>query len=341
MKRLISLIFAGALLLSLAITATFLVWNNTSPPVKEHWKVSGDQTIPDGALTVRFTGTTTLLFSDGETSWMTDGWFSRPPLIQFLVGKIRPDTQAIMAGLAANNVKSLAAIIPLHSHYDHAMDAPEVARLTGATLMGSGSTANIGLGWGLGIDQIEYLQDFKTIALGKFSITPVEFAHYEFPRKSQNQTFLKQSNQIEHPLTPPVKATDYRVGKTYALHVRHPKGTFTIVGSAGHLKGKLTGLQSDMIFLSLGGLGSQTGEYRETYWKETVTTTGATTIIPVHYDNLTAPISGEFRGPGPLLHLLGAANTRNTLAFLDRKESENSDLRFIALPRFEEVILFQ
>ena len=32
----------------------------------------------DGAVTVRFSGTATLVFSDGETRWMTDGWFSRP-----------------------------------------------------------------------------------------------------------------------------------------------------------------------------------------------------------------------------------------------------------------------
>ena len=38
-------------------------------PVDPGWALSGDADIPPGALTVRFTGTSTLLFSDGETSW--------------------------------------------------------------------------------------------------------------------------------------------------------------------------------------------------------------------------------------------------------------------------------
>jgi hypothetical protein len=34
--------------------------------------------------TVRFFGTSSMLFSDGETNIMIDGWFSRPPRWQWL-----------------------------------------------------------------------------------------------------------------------------------------------------------------------------------------------------------------------------------------------------------------
>jgi L-ascorbate metabolism protein UlaG (beta-lactamase superfamily) len=95
------------------------------------------ETIPDGAVTVRFSGTSTLLFSDGETRWMVDRWFSRPGPLRLLLGKIGPDLQAIDCGLAANDVLELDAVLPVHSHYDHAMDAPAVAGRTGALLLGS------------------------------------------------------------------------------------------------------------------------------------------------------------------------------------------------------------
>ena len=49
----------------------------------------------------------------------------------------------------------VAAVIPLHAHYDHAMDAPEVARRTGALLLGSESSANVARGWGLPERQIQ------------------------------------------------------------------------------------------------------------------------------------------------------------------------------------------
>jgi hypothetical protein len=56
----------------------------------------------------RFSGTSTLLFSDGETDWMVDAWFSRPGPLRLLLGKIAPDIAAIERGLAANGVGSLA-----------------------------------------------------------------------------------------------------------------------------------------------------------------------------------------------------------------------------------------
>ena len=54
--------------------------------------------------------------------------FTRPGPLQTLLGKIEPDEEAINRGLQLNEVSELAAVIPVHSHYDHAMDAPEVAR---------------------------------------------------------------------------------------------------------------------------------------------------------------------------------------------------------------------
>ena len=139
------LICVGALLLIL----TYALNRYTALPVDPDWAVPGDPAVSSGAVTVRYSGTATLLFSDGETAWMTDGWFSRPAPLRLVLGKIEPDVAAIQWGLAANDVDTLAAVVPLHSHYDHVMDAPEVARRTGAVLMGSDTTAYIGRGWGL------------------------------------------------------------------------------------------------------------------------------------------------------------------------------------------------
>ncbi|MEM9731376.1 MAG: MBL fold metallo-hydrolase, partial [Myxococcota bacterium] len=130
----------GVLGLILAILlgwAVFMFRTFEDPPVDPAWAVEGTDDIPDGAVSVRYTGTATLVFSDGETTWMTDGWFSRPSLVAVLSAPIEPDVDAIETGLARNEVDDLVAVFPLHSHYDHAMDAPEVAKRTGALLLGS------------------------------------------------------------------------------------------------------------------------------------------------------------------------------------------------------------
>lgn len=307
-------------------------------PVDPAWEVSPPATTAPGALTVRFTGTSTLLFSDGKTQWMLDGWFSRPGPLRMLTGKIEPDLTAIEKGLRANRVNTLAAVIAAHSHYDHAMDSPEVAKRTGALLMGSESTANIGRGWGLPESQLFTFTDKEVVSVGDFQITPIETNHFAFADPAVRERALNNP-MIAAPLKPPVKVLDYRLGKAYAFHIAHPKGTFAIISSAGYKEDVLAGYSADTVFLGIGGLGSQTKEYRETYWAETVGHLAPQRIIPIHYDSLTGPLEGPFRGPVLVMAFL-SSGIENVLPFLKAKEAQNPSLSFQTLPRYTEIALY-
>ncbi len=329
------LALAGA---ALAAGAFFLLGTTAPPPVDPVWAVEGDREIPPGALTVRFTGTSTLLFSDGETAWMVDGWFSRFGPRALFRGEIAPDLAAIERGLARNAVDRLAVVIPVHSHFDHAMDSPEVARRTGAVLLGSPSTANIARGVGLPESQIRIAKDREPVSFGRFEITLIETRHFEFPDPEVRKQALEDP-EITAPLVPPVGAFDYRLGTPYAIHVRHPLGRFLIQGSAGWVEGGLEGVDADVVFLGIGGLGTQTADYRERYWRETVTRTGATRVIPIHWDSLMEPIEGPFTGERRIATFLSGDSDR-TLEFLKAKEAQTPGLRFTTLPRYDEVVLF-
>lgn len=332
----LTLVLAAALI---GAVCAWLLTAHKPVPVDPAWAVKGGQTATEDAVTVRFTGTSTLLFSDGETHWMVDGWFSRPGPLRVALGQIAPDLDAIERGLASNKAERLAAVIPVHSHYDHAMDAPEVARRTGALLLGSEATANIGRGWGLAEDRIRLLADRTPVAVGEFVITPIESRHFQFADPAMRVRALGDPD-IDAPLVPPVSAFDYRLGKTYVLHVTHPKGSFAVVGSAGYVDGGLEGYRADVVFLGVGGLGSQTEDYRREYWRETVGRLQPHTVVPIHYDSLTGPIEGEFRGPVMLMGFL-SSGLENTLLFLKAREAEAPGLRFMTLPRYDEVVLFK
>ncbi len=308
------------------------------PAVDPNWAVEGSSEIPEGSVTVRYTGTSTLLFSDGETDWMVDGWFSRFGPIEITQGQIGPDLDAITRGLARNQVDRLAVVIPIHSHFDHAMDSPEVAKRTGALLLGSESTANIGRGWGLDDAKIRVAVDRQPLQFGRFTITLIESRHFQFPDPALVERALANP-RIAEPLVPPVGAFDYRVGQPYAIHVSHPRGRWLIQGSAGYIVGGLKGYDAEVVFLGIGGLGSQTDEYREAYWHETVTTSGASHIIPIHWDSLTGPTEGPFTGPVRAAGFL-SSGTRLTREFLEQKQASQPRLRFSTLPRFDEVRLF-
>ncbi|WP_237737190.1 MBL fold metallo-hydrolase [Rhodococcus sp. 21391] len=70
-----------------------------------------------------FLGVSTILLSDGETSLMTDGFFSRPPLLRSVLRPLRPDGAAVDRALTRTRTDRLAAVLVAHSHYDHAMDS--------------------------------------------------------------------------------------------------------------------------------------------------------------------------------------------------------------------------
>ena len=326
------LLFAGVLVLG------WLFGTHEAAPVAPAWAVSGDAEIPEGAVSVRYTGCATLLFSDGETAWMTDGWFSRPGPLALALTSIGPDSAAITKGLERNGVEELAMVFPLHSHYDHAMDAPEVAQRTGAMLVGSESTANIGRGWGLDESRIRVVADREPLQLGRFVVTPIVSRHFEFPDPAVAERALGDP-EIRTPLVPPVSAFDYKVGEAYVLHVRHPRGSFLVIGSAGYVEGALDGLEADVVFLGIGGLGSQTAEYREAYWRETIGRVAPSRVIPIHWDGLTNPIEGPFRGSVRIVTFL-MGNEGPTRAFLEDKERGSSEFAFQTLPRYDPVVLF-
>jgi L-ascorbate metabolism protein UlaG (beta-lactamase superfamily) len=232
-------------------------------------------------LRVTFLGVASLLLDDGETAILTDGFFTRPAARDVFLGKIAPDRDIIARSLDRARIRKLAAVIALHSHYDHVMDSPEVAQRTGAVLVGSNSTANVGRGWGLAEDRLRVVRDREVLHFGKFEVTVIKSAHFPHPLAM---------GEINEPLRPPVRASEYREGGSYQLLVRHGGRSLLINGSAGFVEGGLAGRHADVVYLAIGGMGSKDDAYRSAYWQETVRAVHAERVIPIHWDDFTLPL---------------------------------------------------
>ena len=250
------------------------------------------------ALTVTFMGVSTLLLDDGETAIMTDGFFTRPGLHALL--RFRPDTALIRRTLNRAQVKRLAAVIPVHSHYDHAMDAPYVALFTGAKLIGSLSTRNVGLGSPLPPDSFTLAVKGQPMTFGRFSVTLFEARHVP-------TGILLFPGEIASPLIPPASVSDYRLGEVYSVVIRHDDRTIVVQGSAGFLPDTLKNVKADVVYLSVARLGKQSREYRDSLWSEVVTATGAKRVIAIHWDDFMRPLSKPLRPASRLLDNLDAA----------------------------------
>jgi len=313
----VALLLLFALLLGLA----WLVWRFQARPSLEPYlplAMPAAASQPPGALRVTFLGVASLLLSDGETALLTDGFFTRPAGRDVLFGKIAPDRALIARSLQKAGIGKLDAVIALHSHYDHAMDSPEVAQRTGAMLLGSASTAQIGRGWGLAPERMQLLQDGQVLHYGRFEITVLRSRHFPHPLAM---------GEITEPLHPPVRADAYREGGSYQLLVKHEGRSLLIAGSAGFVPERLRGQQAEVVYLGIGGLGSKDEAYRADYWRETVQLTQAKRVIPIHWDDFTLPLDQPLVPGRLLLDDMGAS-----MEFLQRRAAaEGVELR-LALP---------
>src|SRR6201992_1896936 len=219
---------------------------------------------------------------------MTDGSFSRPSLLQVAVGKVAPSAARVEGCLARAKVSRLAAVIPVHTHIDHVMDSALVADRTGAKLVGGESAANVGRGHGLPENRLVVAVSGEPIRLGAFEVTLIE-SHHSPPDRFPGV--------IDAPVTPPVKVAAYRCGEAWSTLVHHrPTGRRLLIqGSAGFVKGSLTGQHADVVYLGVGQLGVQPESYVVDYWTETVQTVGARRVVLVHWDDFFRPLSKPLR----------------------------------------------
>lgn len=270
-----------------------------------------------GALRLRFAGVATLVFDDGETAFATDGFFSRPGKWATLASRIGPDRAAVERELKALGVTKLAAVIPLHSHYDHAMDAPLVAQLTGAQLLGAPSTLQVGRGAGLADAQMREVKPGETVTLGRFTLRFIASRHSPTPWTDGHEI-----ETIAAPLHTPAHASAWRTGTVWSLVVEHGGRRLLVQGSAGFVPGALAGQATEVVLLGTGTLGKKTAAYQADYWRETVAATGAKRVIPIHWDDFWLPLDDAPLQAMPyLLDDFGATmadlQTRSTAAGVD------------------------
>lgn len=241
-----------------------------------------------GSLSVLWMGVATLLIDDGSSALLTDGYFSRPSLARVAAGKVAPSPARVDGCLARAKVSRLEAVVPVHTHIDHALDSALVADRTGARLVGGRSAANVGRGYGLPEDRLVVAAGGEPIALGAYDLTLIESQHCppdRFP------------GTIDAPLTPPVKASAYRCGEAWSALVHHRASDrrLLIQGSAGFVEGALAGRRADAVYLSVGQLGLRPKSYLVDYWTETVRAVGARRVILIHWDDFFRPLSKPLR----------------------------------------------
>lgn len=307
-----------SLVVLLAIVAGAVVWAQWPRAAPAGGDVADSS---QGAVTVTWLGVSAALLRDRHGSAiLIDPFFTRKPAkLGLLTNRpVSPDEARITHWLDRLGITQLDAVVVSHAHYDHALDAGVVARMTGAQLIGSQSTAQVGRGAGLAEDRITVVAPGDRVEAGRFQLRFLESRH-------AGATGGRPRGTIPEPLEPPAGPLAYRMDTTWSIVVNHPDARLLHHGSAGFKPGALSGVTVDTVLLGVALIDDVVR-----YLDAVVATVEAERVFVLHWDDFTRPLSEPLR-PLPV----GV----DLPAFFEAARALYPDIPFQALPLGRPVAL--
>lgn len=269
----------------------------SSPPDLPPYATPSDVGAVESGLTLRYYGTSTVLFTSPKASVLVDGFFSRPGYLSMLFG-MQPDLGRIHAVLSTVP-KPIHTVLVAHAHHDHAMDIGPVASFTHAPVYGSPFALQVARGWKpepapngpfarrfeeRQLHQMDQLPD----KVGDLRLQAVSTPHLASP-------FLFQVPQEAKPDTDwqmPRSVFGFKHDTNYSFVISNDCVRVLVVASAG-LQPQASLPAADVVLLSIGGMGRPGGRKLEdvaSLWRQVA---GAKVVFPIHWDDFAAPFPTE------------------------------------------------
>ena len=148
-------------------------------------------------------------------------------------------------------------IILSHSHFNHAMDMPYVAKRTGAVVIGTESTCNIALNGGVPDEQIHAVKGGEDYQYKAFSLRVIPSLHSALSCKLYKDfgtVGLKRER---------LSLDEYVEGGTLAYQIRMAGRTVLLFGSMNYIEREVEGLRPDVVFIASAPPRLEIHEYTE------------------------------------------------------------------------------
>ncbi|HEY7949421.1 MAG TPA: MBL fold metallo-hydrolase [Solirubrobacterales bacterium] len=215
---------------------------------------------------------------EGQTLFI-DPYLSRVPFGDILRRRpTLPDPAALDRFVHAPG--EVAGVLVGHTHFDHAVDAPAIARRFGCNAYGSDSLVTLMGLHGLA-EQAVSVEPYRTYELGPFEVSFTPSVH--------SKLLLGLAVPYDGDLTcehlDALSPSAYRCGQVWGISIRvagirfYHQGSANLIDEAIHERG---------VDVFLAGVAGRS--FTEDYWKRILPRLDPAVVVPTHYDNFFRPL---------------------------------------------------
>ncbi len=285
--------------------------NDTSAAASTNWRGS-DLALPVG-LSLQWLGTAGFAITFEGTTIVTDPFLSRASFGH--VARSRP--LAIDSTLAPRFVPRCDAVLMGHTHFDHALDTPAIAKATGCTVYGSASmTHYMGL-HGLA-EQAVTVTPHEPIAIGPFVVRFVPSVH----SKLMLGLSIPQGGELTCDSCAHMTHKDFHCGQVWGIHIEVAGTSLYHMGSCDLLDDEVT-RPAEWFLAGIAGRGST-----PRFWQRALRKIQPRVLVPHHFDNFFLPLGEE----------MGFSLNVNYGSMLREVYAVDPDLKVVSLDPLQTVV---
>jgi L-ascorbate metabolism protein UlaG (beta-lactamase superfamily) len=184
---------------------------------------------------------------DGHTL-LIDPYVTRASLARCIVAPLHPDHDAIR-----RCVPRADAIVVGHTHFDHALDVPRIARTTGARVFGSRSAAALCVAQGVEPDRVETVERDAGSQpvereVGPFALRFIPSAHSRLVLGR-----IPFPGEIADCGDVPMRTEAYKCGAVFGVEIRVAGRTLYHLGSAELIDANVDVKNVDLLLMCVAG----------------------------------------------------------------------------------------
>jgi L-ascorbate metabolism protein UlaG (beta-lactamase superfamily) len=237
----------------------------------------GGARIDERAARITWLGTAAHVVSTAKTTVLVDPYVSRHRLRQVATRRLEPDEGAIARWIP----EKVDAILCGHSHYDHLLDAPRIAKKTGAKLVGSATTCAFARAEGVPEEKLVLVPpEGARLAIGDVDVRFVPSKH---GRVALGR--VPFPGEVRSPPRLPARASAYKMGGAFGIVMNAAGVRIYHNGSADLIDTELEGERADVLLVGLAGRKAT-----PRYLPRLLAALEPSLVIPTHHDAFFAPL---------------------------------------------------